>query len=74
MLLNRIGDLALIVGISILVFNFNTLKYAVIFNIIIYYLDMDFIFFNYSIKLINIICLMLFIGAMGKSAQLGLHM
>jgi len=74
MLLNRIGDLALIIGISILVFNFNTLKYTVIFNIIIYYLEIDFIFFNYSVKLINIICLMLFIGAMGKSAQLGLHM
>lgn len=74
MLLNRIGDLALIVGISILIFSFNSLKYSVIFNLIFYYLNIEFIFFNYSFKLINLICITLFIGAMGKSAQLGLHM
>ena len=34
---------------------------------------LTFIFFNYEISVLTIICLLLFIGAMGKSAQIGLH-
>jgi len=29
--------------------------------------------FNYRINLINLICVLLFIGIIGKSAQIGLH-
>jgi len=74
MLVNRIGDLALLIGISIIFFNFLTLKYVVIFNLINYLLNFNFILFNISFNLITLISLFLFFGAMGKSAQLGLHM
>jgi len=73
MFVNRVGDLALLVGFSIIFFNFLSLKYAVIFNLVCYLVNQDFVFFNYSFHLIDIICLFLFLGAMGKSAQLGLH-
>jgi len=73
MFVNRIGDLALLIGLSIIFFNFISLKYAVIFNLVGYMTDLNFIFFNFYFNLIDIICLFLFLGAMGKSAQLGLH-
>lgn len=74
MLINRIGDLGLLIGISILFFNFCSLKYTVIFNIINYLINLNFIIFIFSFNVITIISFFLFIGAMGKSAQLGLHM
>lgn len=74
MLVNRIGDLGLLIGISIIFYNIYTLKYVIIFNLINYLINLNYIFFMFPINLITIICLFLFIGAMGKSAQLGLHM
>jgi proton-translocating NADH-quinone oxidoreductase chain L len=73
MLVNRIGDFALLISIFIIFYTFKTLNYDIIFNSIF---EIDY----FSIKLKNIsfsnidcICLLLSIGAMGKSAQLGLH-
>jgi NADH-quinone oxidoreductase subunit L len=74
MLVNRVGDLALLIGISIIFFNFCSLKYLIVFNLINYLLNFNFIFFGLEIDLISLIGLFLFFGAMGKSAQLGLHM
>ncbi len=74
MLVNRIGDLALLIGISVLYFSFFSLKYTVIYSIVLYYLNFIYIILGYSCNLLTIICLFLFFGAMGKSAQLGLHM
>jgi len=48
MLVNRVGDLALLISISIIFFNFLTLKYVVIFNLINYLLNFNFILFNNS--------------------------
>jgi len=73
MLVNRIGDLSLLVGISILYFFFGTLKYSVIFSLVVYFLNYNFYFLGFEFHLISIICFFLFVGAMGKSAQLGLH-
>jgi len=74
MLVNKIGDLSLLIGMSILFFSFGTLKYTSIFSLIIYYLDTKIFFLGLTFNIINLLCLFLFIGAMGKSAQLGLHM
>jgi len=73
MLVNRIGDLSLLVGLSILFFFFGTLKYSVIFALVPYVLNMKFFFLGFYFDVINLICFFLFLGAMGKSAQLGLH-
>jgi NADH-quinone oxidoreductase subunit L len=73
MLMNRIADVFFIFGIILILINFKTLNYIVIFslidfinNIYIYILFMEF-------KIIDLILFFLFLGAIGKSAQLGLH-
>ena len=60
MLINRVGDTGLILAMFMLVKQFNTLEFSSINNLLI----------NENL---NLICLLLLIGAIGKSAQLGLH-
>jgi NADH:ubiquinone oxidoreductase subunit 5 (subunit L)/multisubunit Na+/H+ antiporter MnhA subunit len=73
MLVNRIGDLALLLALSIIFFFFGTLKYSVVFALVSYFLSVKFFFLGFYFDVINLICFFLFVGAMGKSAQLGLH-
>jgi len=73
MLMNRIGDLSLLIAISIIFMIFGSLKYNVVFNICYYFLNFDILIMGLNFKLFFILCLFLFIGAVGKSAQLGLH-
>jgi NADH-quinone oxidoreductase subunit L len=73
MLVNRIGDLALLTAMAIIFIVFGTMKYNIIFPIVQYYIDVSYIFLNFEFDLITLICLLLFVGAMGKSAQIGLH-
>lgn len=73
-LLNRVGDYFLLIAMFLIFYALNTLEYDIIFNEVILlknqvYNINDFIFFNY----LDLICLCLFLGAVGKSAQLGLH-
>jgi NADH-quinone oxidoreductase subunit L len=73
MLINRIGDLSLLLGISMIFIIFGTLKYTIVFSLVSYFLNLNFNFLGFDFIVINLICFFLFIGAMGKSAQLGLH-
>jgi len=73
MIINKIGDFGLYIAISILFYSFCTLKYNVIFNICFYYFNDTYYFFFTNYNLFFIIGFFLFIGAMGKSAQIGLH-
>ena len=52
---------------------FGSLKYNVVFNICYYFLNLDILIIGLKFKLFFILCLFLFIGAVGKCAQLGLH-
>ena len=69
MLLNRIGDFSLIIGVLILFVNFKTIDFSVASVLTPFFFNHSFMGYN----LLNFIGLFLFIGAMGKSAQLGLH-
>ena len=69
MVLNRIGDFGLIIGVLVLFTNFKTIDFSVIATITPFFSSHSFIGYN----LLDCIGLFLFIGAMGKSAQLGLH-
>jgi len=73
MLVNRIGDLALLIAISLIMSVFGSVKYNVIFSICSYFYDMNIYFLGFKLNFFVVCCLFLFIGAMGKSAQLGLH-
>ena len=64
MLVNRVGDIGLVLAMIMLIKEFGTLEFSVINGILIGPIN--------NINL-TIICLLLFLGAIGKSAQLGLH-
>ena len=73
MLVNWIGDFGLLVGI-LLIFNyFNAADYSSIFLITPLFSETVVNFLNISIDLLTVISYFLFIGAVGKSAQIGLH-
>jgi len=73
MLVNKIGDLALLVSICLIVYTFGTINYLVIFSLVdyLYLYTINIFFINFNV--LNVICFFLFVGAMGKSAQIGLH-
>jgi len=52
---------------------FYSLDYAVVFSLVPYLNDIYFDFLTFQIYNLDFICFFLFLGAIGKSAQLGLH-
>jgi len=72
-LVNRVGDLGLALGIFACLVLFGSLQYDVIFAQASAMTDVTFNFLGYNVHALTLICLLLFIGACGKSAQLGLH-
>jgi len=69
-LVNRVGDFGFILGITLILVHFGTLDYGTVFSSANSIIGLDSIF---GTPLITVICLLLFIGAMGKSAQVPLH-
>jgi proton-translocating NADH-quinone oxidoreductase chain L len=74
MLMNRVGDISLLFGISIIYYVFKSLDFSVLFNLVPLYSNVFITFFGYEVHLLSLIAVFLFIAAVGKSAQLGLHM
>ena len=72
-IVNRIGDFGLAVGIFLIFFYFGTINFKEVFGLAPQYLDVKLSFIGFEANLITLICLFLFIGAMGKSAQFFLH-
>nr|YP_009647094.1 NADH dehydrogenase subunit 5 [Chloroparvula japonica]QBX98774.1 NADH dehydrogenase subunit 5 [Chloroparvula japonica] len=73
MLMNRVGDFGLALGIMGIFMMFKTVDYATVFALAPYYKDMSFVFLGIEVPLLTTVCILLFIGSVGKSAQLGLH-
>ena len=73
MVLNRIGDFGLVLGILIIFVNFKAVDYSTVFAITPFFVHNKFVFLNINFNIIDIIGALLFVGAIGKSAQLGLH-
>ena len=73
MLLNRVGDFGLALGIMALFSVFKTVDFPTVFACAPQFAETSFIFCNFKLDTLNTICILLFIGAVGKSAQLGLH-
>lgn len=71
--MNRIGDFGLGLGIFATFFVFGTLQYDAIFAAAPQMAEVTIGFLNWHVHAISLICALLFVGAMGKSAQLGLH-
>ena len=74
MLINRISDLILLLGVLTIFYNIRTIEYFSTFAAISIVKDFYFIFCNYILSIIDVACILIFIGAMGKSAQIFLHL
>ena len=72
-IVNRVGDFGYALGIVGIFFIFGSINFDIIFNDALLYKDHTFIFLGFNVSTIDTLCFLLFIGAMGKSAQLGLH-
>lgn len=73
MLVNRVGDFFILLALFLIYASCNSLDYEVVFALTPFLINYNIIFFGNEIAIIDLICLFLFLGAMGKSAQLGLH-
>ncbi|MBA8667000.1 NADH-quinone oxidoreductase subunit L [Holosporaceae bacterium 'Namur'] len=72
-LVNRVGDLGFALGIFLIYLTFGSVEFSQIFSQIPGKLNQTIPFMGCEVSNITVICLLLFIGCMGKSAQLGLH-
>jgi NADH-quinone oxidoreductase subunit L len=73
-IVNRVGDFSLILGLAGVFVLFGTLEFADVFAQVLDKKDvMWHLCSDISMPAITVICLLLFIGCMGKSAQIGLH-
>jgi NADH-quinone oxidoreductase subunit L len=71
--MNRIGDIGIALAICLIFFEFKTLDFNVIFAIShIFYNDFFYLNSNF-IHIYTLISIFILIGAIGKSAQFGLH-
>jgi NADH:ubiquinone oxidoreductase subunit 5 (subunit L)/multisubunit Na+/H+ antiporter MnhA subunit len=74
MLINRISDLILILGILTIFYNIRSIEFFSTFAAISIVHNFYYIFCNYYLSIIDVACILIFIGAMGKSAQIFLHL
>ena len=70
---NRVGDFGFALGIMGVFLMFNSISFETIFAAAQGKADATIQFLGYEAHAMTTICILLFIGAMGKSAQLGLH-
>lgn len=73
LLINKIGDVCLVVGVSILFLFFKTLTFSVIFVQYPYFLNFNITIFTLKFNLLNTIGFFILLGSMAKSAQIILH-
>lgn len=73
-LVNRVGDFGFLLGIGLVLYHFGSLDYAAVFESAPRLSDAQVqILPNVNWSLMTLTCILLFIGAMGKSAQVPLH-
>ena len=70
---NRVGDFGFLIGLAILFFYTSSLDFDTIFSMNEQLSSNSFSIFNIDFNVLNTACFFLFMGAMGKSAQLFLH-
>jgi len=72
-LVNRVGDFGLAIGIFLIFFFYGTVNFNEVFQETPSLINKELIILGVKFNLITLISVMLFIGAMGKSAQIFLH-
>jgi NADH-quinone oxidoreductase subunit L len=73
-LVNRVGDFGFLLGVAAVLLYFNTLDYSEVFAAApLLTGETTKIWFDADWSVLTVICILLFVGAMGKSAQFPLH-
>jgi NADH-quinone oxidoreductase subunit L len=72
-LVNRVGDVGFALGIAAIYLVFDSVEFDVVFGAAGEFAATQLVVFGTTFDTITVICILLFIGAMGKSAQIGLH-
>jgi NADH-quinone oxidoreductase subunit L len=72
-IVNRVGDFGFLIGLAILFFYTSSLDFDTIFSMNDQLSSNTFSIFGMDFNVLNTVCFFLFMGAMGKSAQLFLH-
>ena len=72
-LVNRVGDFGFALGIMGIYLIFDTVKFDEVFALAPEMVGQTFTFLSWDLPVLTTLCLLLFIGAMGKSAQFLLH-
>jgi NADH-quinone oxidoreductase subunit L len=70
---NRVGDVGFALGIAAIYLVFDSVEFDVVFGGAREFADTELVVFGGTFHTLTVICILLFIGAMGKSAQIGLH-
>jgi len=73
MVMNRLGDIGVVLAISLIYIEYKSFNFNVISSLSKLLSDDFFYFFGYYINSLTLISIFIFIGAVGKSAQIGLH-
>jgi len=70
---NRVGDFGFALGIMTVFWSLHTIEFAQIFPLVAAHAGDTWMFAGHAFRLMDLACTLLFIGAMGKSAQFFLH-
>jgi len=73
MVINRIGDMGVIIAMIVMYDMFESLEFNTIFDSIVAGTQKYYEVLGYNLNGYEIISILLLIGAIGKSAQIGLH-
>ena len=73
-IVNRFGDFGIYFSLLVMFFFFKSFDFGVVFNLV-QFLDVqpEISFLGFQLQRVDLIVIFLFLGAIGKSAQLGLH-
>tara|TARA_B100000427_G_scaffold329482_1_gene345860 strand:+ start:1056 stop:2969 length:1914 start_codon:yes stop_codon:yes gene_type:complete len=72
-IVNRVGDFGFALGIFLIFYIFGTVNYDEVFQRIPEITNKNLKFIGLNFNAVDLICILLFVGAMGKSAQFLLH-
>jgi NADH:ubiquinone oxidoreductase subunit 5 (subunit L)/multisubunit Na+/H+ antiporter MnhA subunit len=73
-IVNRFGDFGIYFSLLIMFFFFKSFDFGVVFNLIQFLsVQPEISFLGFKFGRVDLIVIFLFLGAIGKSAQLGLH-
>lgn len=72
-MVNKVGDIALLLAIAGAFLLYGSIDFSILFALTPYSLNNYLTFFNKQICTVTMITFFMFLGAIGKSAQLGLH-